>query len=107
MMPPPPYTVAPGPCLNSLPQGTASFRTLAVPQIAHGEGEPFLRAYSNEICVSRDDFLPLQMVTIWLLKVPPSSVTTIPNLVDEIRNWMPALDARSVLRVTPWMFLAN
>ncbi|KAJ8455812.1 hypothetical protein ONZ51_g12322 [Trametes cubensis] len=57
--------------------------------------------------LSRDDFLPLQMVTIWLLKVPPSSVTTIPNLVDEIRNWMPALDARSVLRVTPWMFLAN
>ncbi|KAI0332862.1 hypothetical protein GY45DRAFT_1245932 [Cubamyces sp. BRFM 1775] len=57
--------------------------------------------------LSRDDFSSLQMVTVWLLKVPPASVTTIPDLVDEIRSWMPVLDARSVLRVTPWMFLAN
>lgn len=57
--------------------------------------------------LSGDDFSQLQMVTVWLLKVPPASVTTIPVLVDEIRSWMPVLDARSILRVTPWMFLAN
>ncbi|KAI0676583.1 hypothetical protein C8Q78DRAFT_987201 [Trametes maxima] len=51
------------------------------------------------------NFLLLQRLMVWVLKVPPTGDMHVPDLIRELRSWMPGLDCRGVLRVSPWMFL--
>ncbi|KAI0642540.1 hypothetical protein C8Q79DRAFT_916824 [Trametes meyenii] len=52
-----------------------------------------------------DNFLPLERLMVWVLKVPATCETNVPDLIRELREWMPGLDCRGVLRVSPWMKL--
>ncbi|KAI8976633.1 hypothetical protein BD414DRAFT_422849 [Trametes punicea] len=57
--------------------------------------------------LSRDDFLPLQMLAVWVHSAPPAEEIPLADLQARIRSWMPILDARTFLHVSPWYTLVT